>query len=120
VSEPRYSFPTWFFDYDNDGWLDIFAGGYRGANVGDVAADYLNLPHDAERPRLYRNLGNGRFEDVTKAAGLYRMLLAMDQTLGTWITTAGSIFTLAPANRIYPHSCRTECFVTRKENGFRM
>ncbi|MGA8043914.1 MAG: FG-GAP-like repeat-containing protein [Terracidiphilus sp.] len=24
----RYTFPTWFFDYDNDGWLDLFAGGY--------------------------------------------------------------------------------------------
>ena len=82
VSEPRYSFPTWFFDYDNDGWLDIFVCGYRGANVGELAADYLGLPHEAERPRLYRNLRNGRFEDVTKAAGLYRMLLAMGSNFG--------------------------------------
>ena len=82
VGEPKYSFPTWFFDYDNDGWLDIFAGGYRGASVGELAADYLGLPHEAERPRLYRNLGNGRFEDVTKAAGLYRMLLAMGSNFG--------------------------------------
>ena len=82
VNEPLYSFPTWFFDYDNDGYLDIFAGGYRGINVGDVAADYLGRAHDAERPRLYRNLGNGTFTDVTKATGLYRMLLAMGSNFG--------------------------------------
>ena len=82
VSEPRYSFPTWFFDYDNDGWLDLFVGGYRGADVGDVAADYLGLPHHAERPRLYQNRGDGTFEDVTKRAGLYRMLLAMGANFG--------------------------------------
>ena len=82
VTEPKYSFPTWFFDYDNDGWLDIFVCGYRGVNVGDVAADYLGLEHRAERPRLYRNLGNGKFEDATKRAGLNRLLLAMGSNFG--------------------------------------
>lgn len=82
VAEPRYSFPTWFFDYDNDGWLDLFVCGYRGLNVGDVAADYLGLPHDAERPRLYRNKGDGTFADVTRQSGLYRMLLAMGSNYG--------------------------------------
>lgn len=82
VAEPRYSFPTWFFDYNNDGWEDIFVAGYRAQNVGDVAADYLGLPHDAERPRLYRNQGNGTFADVTKECGLYRMLLAMGSNFG--------------------------------------
>ena len=24
------AFPTWFFDYDNDGWLDLFAAGFDG------------------------------------------------------------------------------------------
>ena len=82
VAEPKYSFPTWFFDYDNDGWLDLFAGGYRGRNVGDIAADYLGLPHDAERPRLYHNQRDGTFKDVTKETGLYRMLLAMGSNFG--------------------------------------
>jgi hypothetical protein len=82
VAEPRYSFPTWFFDYDNDGSLDLFVGGYRGMNVGDVAADYLGLPHHAERPRLYRNQGDGTFADVTREAGLDRMLLAMGANFG--------------------------------------
>ncbi|MFQ5492395.1 MAG: FG-GAP repeat domain-containing protein, partial [Phycisphaerae bacterium] len=53
VQQPLYSFPTWFWDYDNDGWQDLLVFGYRWRNVGDVAADYLGLPHPAERPRLY-------------------------------------------------------------------
>ena len=28
VQKPFISFPTWFFDYDNDGWLDIFVASY--------------------------------------------------------------------------------------------
>ena len=82
VGEPAFSFPAWFFDYDNDGWLDIFVSGYGVKNVGSVAADYLGLPHGAERPRLYHNNGNGTFTDVTKSAGLYRVLLAMSANFG--------------------------------------
>ncbi len=37
------------FDYDNDGWEDIFVAGYKITNVGDVAADYLGLPHRHQR-----------------------------------------------------------------------
>jgi hypothetical protein len=82
VAEPMFSFPAWFFDYDNDGWLDIFVSGYGVKNVGSVAADYLGLPHGAERPRLYHNNGNGTFADVTKSVGLYRVLLAMSANFG--------------------------------------
>jgi hypothetical protein len=47
-----------------------------------VAADYLGLPTDADRDRLYRNLGNGRFEDVTQAAGLDKVTGAMALNYG--------------------------------------
>jgi hypothetical protein len=43
---------TVFFDYDNDGWPDLFVGAVAG---GD---------------RLFRNLGGGRFADVTAQAGI--------------------------------------------------
>lgn len=82
VAEPEHSFPAWFWDFDNDGWLDLFVSGYRYSGVGDIAADYLGLEHSAERPRLYRNLGNGRFADVTQSAGLHRLLLAMGANFG--------------------------------------
>ncbi len=82
VRDPHKSFPTWFFDYDNDGWLDILVFGYGWSSVGDVAADYLGLPSEGERPRLYRNNGDGTFADVTKAANLDRTILAMGANFG--------------------------------------
>src|SRR5688572_5680146 len=53
-----------WFDYDNDGWLDLFF----------VNGTRLNTPTkpDAPTTRLYRNNRNGTFTDVTKTAGLGR------------------------------------------------
>jgi hypothetical protein len=82
VSEPFFSFPSWFFDYDNDGWEDLFVSGYMMGSVGDVAADSLGLPHEGERPRLYRNRGDGTFSDETRAARLDRLLLTMGSNYG--------------------------------------
>jgi VCBS repeat protein/ASPIC/UnbV protein len=82
VTEPIQSFPTWFFDYDNDGWLDLFVAGYNINDIGDFAADVLGLPHLAERARLYHNERNGTFKDVTRDAHLYRLLHAMGSNYG--------------------------------------
>ena len=76
VTEPIESFPTWFWDFDNDGWLDLFVAGYA-RDIDSVAADYMGLPTNGARPRLYRNTGTAlrqaqdvRFEDVTARVGL--------------------------------------------------
>ena len=82
VAEPDYSFSSWFFDYDNDGWQDLFVSGYYIHDVGDVAGDYLGLPHKGERARLYRNNGNGTFSNVTKQMGLHRILHTMGCNFG--------------------------------------
>ena len=81
VTEPLDSFATWFWDYDNDGWPDIFAAGY-GEDIEDVAADIMGLTLDGPHPRLYRNLGGQGFEDVTKETGLLRVDLAMGADFG--------------------------------------
>ena len=87
VKEPLASFGAFFFDYDNDGWQDLFVAGYGGYGTldelaGAVAADVLGLPTVAERGRLYRNRGDGTFEDVTKATGLYRVVPTMGHNFG--------------------------------------
>jgi hypothetical protein len=84
VTQPLNSFGTFFFDYDNDGWPDLFVTGYgiRPAMAADVTADRLGLPTDAERGRLYHNEANGSFKDVTREAGLYRVVPAMGLNFG--------------------------------------
>ena len=81
VTQPVPSFATWFWDYDNDGWLDLFVAGY-GNRIEDVAADYLGLPNDGPRMRLYKNDGAGGFVDVTRETGLYRVHLTMAANFG--------------------------------------
>ena len=87
VTLPINSFPTWFFDYDNDGWLDIFVASFpMRAHYGDagalMAASYLGLPYEAETSHLYRNRGNGTFEDVTVKAGVNEPLFVMGSNYG--------------------------------------
>ncbi len=82
VTEPFRSFSAWFFDYDNDGWTDLFVNGYYLQEVGDVAADVLGVPHAAERARLYRNRGNGTFVDVSRETGVHQLLLTMGCNFG--------------------------------------
>ena len=81
VQEPTDSFPAWFWDFDNDGWQDLFVSGWR-ATAGDVAAEYLGLTGRDEKPRLYRNNGDGTFTDVAAQSGLHRVLYTMGSNFG--------------------------------------
>ena len=109
VSEPYYSFTSWFFDYDNDGWLDLLV-------VTDVptaeeqAREYLGLPQPGETLRVFHNRGDGTFEDATRALGLARVIPTMGANFGDidndgWLdvylgTGAPSYATLLP-NRMF-------------------
>lgn len=55
-----------FFDMDNDGWLDLFMS--NGHVYPEVSGSKTEAPY-AEHKYLYRNLRNGRFEEVTDKAG---------------------------------------------------
>lgn len=84
VAAPEKSFPAWFFDYDNDGRLDLFVSAYSSTPfaVADVAASYLDPRAEGPRSRLYRGDGNGGFEDVTSDAGLHLLTLSMGANFG--------------------------------------
>ncbi len=84
VKEPANSFPTWFWDYDGDGHLDLYVSSYRGSadSVGLVAASYFGAEVPWESARLYRGDGRGRFVDVAQRVGLERLHLPMGSNFG--------------------------------------
>lgn len=79
ADDARWSTSAAFFDYDRDGWLDLFIVNYVEFDVKKSPACYANTtereyctPH-AFNPagnRLLRNKGDGTFEDATARAGV--------------------------------------------------
>jgi hypothetical protein len=69
-----------FLDYDQDGYIDIYACNgtwVKGLNSGEK-------PEKAPENHLYRNLGNGTFEDVTEKAGVGGPWYSMGVTVGDY------------------------------------
>ena len=66
INTKYVGFGVGFLDFDNDGWPDIFVA--NGHVYSQLADRKLHISY--KQPRLlYRNLGNGRFEDVSAQAG---------------------------------------------------
>jgi len=79
-------FGTWFhsgatfFDYDRDGLLDLYVGGYvafgsdarRYCDLGGVQSSCPPSAYAGSAAMLYHNNGDGTFTNVTKAAGIYQ------------------------------------------------
>jgi hypothetical protein len=66
VNRKYLGFGVDFFDFDNDGWIDILV--VNGHVYAQIADRKLHIAY-REPKVLYRNLGNGRFEDVSTRAG---------------------------------------------------
>ncbi len=82
-----------FLDYDADGNLDIlFANGTN-----------LTLADPTQTPRLYRNIGNGKFVDTTKAAALDVPMYSMGITVADYDNDADPdiYFTNVGENRLF-------------------
>lgn len=74
-------FSCWAFDYDNDGYLDIFATCYD-KSVGGVVKGLLGQPHTESSSKLFRNKQGKGFEDVTIEAGLDGVYATMGSNFG--------------------------------------
>jgi enediyne biosynthesis protein E4 len=80
VNNTGYGASAAWFDYDKDGKLDLFVTNYVKWSEKDDIFCALDGHHKSyctpeaypgESPRLYHNLGNGHFEDVTEKSGIY-------------------------------------------------
>src|SRR5579883_1813306 len=81
-SNPITSFPCLFWDYDNDGRLDLFINDWK-PNQAEVIAGYLGLPvRISSPPHLFRNLGTQGFRDVSREVGLDRPMPTMAVNCG--------------------------------------
>jgi ASPIC and UnbV/FG-GAP-like repeat len=82
VHQPEsQSFAAWFFDYDNDGWPDLFVTSYF-FSTDETIRSYMGLPTNAGTMRLYRNMRNGTFKDVTAETGLDKINMPMGANFG--------------------------------------
>ncbi len=81
VEGPEESFPAWFWDYNNDGHLDLFVSSYAG-HIGHQARHHIGLPPDFEQARLYEGNGQGGFRDVARERNLEVPMQPMGSNFG--------------------------------------
>jgi hypothetical protein len=79
------TFTTWFWDYNNDGFLDIFTGDYsfEKSLAYYAAAEKLGISEGTSgHLLLYKNNGDGTFTNVTREAKLDETVFLMGSNFG--------------------------------------
>jgi hypothetical protein len=75
------TFGAFFCDFDLDGWLDAFTAN---GHINDLLDPRTSPVAYRERPLLYRNLADGRFEEVAVSAGLTEPLVGRGAAWADW------------------------------------
>ncbi len=86
VQMPLFSFPAWFWDYDHDGWEDLFVCSFDLRHLTqlhtNMARECLGLGMQAEPASLYHNNGDGTFSEVAPAMGIDKSFFGMGSNFG--------------------------------------
>jgi tetratricopeptide (TPR) repeat protein len=75
------SFASMFFDYDNDGWPDLLVNSFF-FSADESLRSYVGLARSAETLKLFKNMKDGTFKDVTKEVGLDKVYAPMGANFG--------------------------------------
>ena len=81
VTEPINSFPCFFFDFNNDTFLDLFVSSYP-MSIPLLSEQYFHSIRNTEYSSLYINNGDGTFQDFAKKANLNRSIESMGLNFG--------------------------------------
>lgn len=119
VAKPINSFPCWFWDYDNDGKLDLYVSCYSGL-VANVAAHAVGKPYlvPTEMDRLYKNSGL-TFRDVSEVSNLTTPTSPMGCNFGDLNGDGYLDFHLGTGDPSYDELTPNVMYVSDQGGGFK-
>ena len=86
VEDPKYSFTSWFWDVNNDGFNDIFVSAYDESNLKNLSGDFVKeLQGDqviSEKSKLFINNGDETFREESKSYNIDISMYAMGANFG--------------------------------------
>lgn len=85
IADKGHSSQSTFFDYDNDGDLDVYVANYPITPFKTspyIFKKHIEYASPIHSNHLYENNGNGTFSDVTKKANLLSYSLSLSATIG--------------------------------------
>lgn len=82
LKSPKLSYPSLFFDYDEDGHDDLYVGSFNWPEFETVARSFFQIPNRGDKSALYKGKGDGTFVDVSSASGLGISDTAMAAAVG--------------------------------------
>ena len=130
TGKPAASFPTWFFDYNNDGLEDLFVGSYpkyTESTAQFVYASYTGDQSQGPRCYLYKNNGDNTFDEVGIALGLDEPQAAMGCNIGDldndgyldfYLGTGDPHFESIVPNRMYKNDAGKKFLDVTTAGGF--
>ncbi|RYF95670.1 MAG: CRTAC1 family protein, partial [Chitinophagaceae bacterium] len=115
------TFTTWFWDYDNDGWLDILTCGYEfGKSLAwHAAQEVLKLSTEKSgEVFLFRNNHDGTFEEVSEKAGFDKIVFAMGGNFGDIDNDGFLDIFLGSGNPLYQSLVPNKMYLNMKGASF--
>ncbi|MGB4847588.1 MAG: VCBS repeat-containing protein [Saprospiraceae bacterium] len=103
IGQPQRCFPSWSFDYDNDGNEDLFTSSYTNDGTPGLhwVLSHMGKADPGLLPKLYHNKGNAVYEEVGQQMGLTEIAFTMGCNYGDINTDGYLDFYLATGNPAY-------------------